>query len=252
MEGDVVRGDSMRNPKFKDGDTRLKKFDIAVANPMWNQPFDPDVYEKDPFERFEQNGGITTSKGDWAWLEHTVASLKDSGRAAVVLDTGAVTRGSGSKNEDKERNIRKWFVEHDLVEGVILLPDNLFYNTTAAGIVIVLRKNKPKDRRGRIVLVNASREFKKGTPKNYLTDEAIKKIATAFAKGEPIQEFCAVISNDDAAKKDFNLSPSTYIVSANRNGPIRAVKDIARDLAEIEREAVQVDQALEKVLAQLL
>jgi type I restriction enzyme M protein len=252
MQGEVVRGDSMRNPKFKDGDTRLKKFDVVVANPMWNQPFDSDVFEKDPFERFEQSGGVTTSKGDWAWLQHTIATLKENGHAAVVLDTGAVTRGSGSKNEDKERNIRKWFVEHDLIEGVILLPDNLFYNTTAAGIIIVLRKNKPKDRRGRIVLINANRDFKKGSPKNYLTEEAIKKISTAFARGEPIQEFCVVVSNEDAAKKDFNLSPSTYIVTANGNGPIRAVKDIARDLAEIELEAVEVDRSLEKVLAQLL
>ena len=59
-----------------------------------------------------------------------VACLNDHGRAAVVLDTGAMTRGSGSKNEDKERNIRKWFVDHDLIDGVILLPENLFYNTT--------------------------------------------------------------------------------------------------------------------------
>ena len=88
--------------------------------------------------------------------------MKDNGRAAVVLDTGAVTRGSGSKNEDKERNIRKWFVEQDLIDGVILLPDNLFYNTTAAGIIIVLRKQKPKYRQGKITLINASAEFQKG------------------------------------------------------------------------------------------
>src|SRR5205823_12888197 len=138
--------------------------------------FESDVFENDPFERFEEQGGVTTSKGDWAWLQHTLATLKDTGRAAVVIDTGAVTRGSGSKNEDKERNIRKWFVERDLVDGVILLPDNLFYNTSAPGIIIILRNDKPKDRRGKIVLVNASREFKKGTPKNYLTDEGLAKI----------------------------------------------------------------------------
>ena len=80
----------------------------------------------------------------------------------MVLDTGAVTRGSGSKNEDKERNIRQWFVEQDLVDGVIFLPDNLFYNTTAAGIIIVLRKHKPKDGGGKITLVNASNEIQKG------------------------------------------------------------------------------------------
>src|SRR5262249_32735818 len=155
-------------------DTSLKKFDIVVANPMWCQPFDEATFEKDPFDRFESQGGITVaSKADWAWLQHSLSLLKDNGRAAVVLDTGAVTRGSGSKNEDKERNIRKWFVEHDLVDGVVLLPDNLFYNTTAAGTIIVLRKQKAKDRRNKITLVNASAEFKKGQPKNYIPDENI-------------------------------------------------------------------------------
>ena len=60
-----------------------------------------------------------------------------------MLDTGAMTRGSGSKHEDRERNIRKWFVDHDLIDGVILLPDNLFYNTSAAGVIVVLSKRKP-------------------------------------------------------------------------------------------------------------
>src|SRR5213079_562777 len=68
MEGEIVRGNSMMNPKFRDSDTRLKKFDIVVSNPMWNQPFDESVYENDPFSRFEEQGGITTSKADWAWL----------------------------------------------------------------------------------------------------------------------------------------------------------------------------------------
>ena len=75
----------------------------------------------------------------------------------MVLDTGAVTRGSGSKNEDKERNIRKWFVDRDLIEGVILMPDNLFYNTTAAGVIVVLNKRKPESKKGKITLVNASK-----------------------------------------------------------------------------------------------
>lgn len=247
MEGQVVRGDSMRNPKFKDGDTSLKKFDIIVANPMWNQPFDTDVYENDPFARFEEQGGVTTSKGDWAWLQHTLGSLKDTGRAAVVLDTGAVNRGSGSKNEDKERNIRKWFVEHDLVDGVILLPDNLFYNTTAAGIIIVLRKNKPKDRQGKIVLVNASQQFRKGTPKNYLPDEALKKIADAFLKAKPEDGFVGVIGNDEVASKDFNLSPAMYLT----NGALTTMRQLPvllRELAAIENERIEIDAILKPIL----
>lgn len=211
MQGEVVRGDSMRNPKFREGDARLKQFDIVVANPMWNQPFDPEVYEHDPFGRFEEQGGTTAGKGDWAWLQHTLATMKEGGRAAVVLDTGAVTRGSGSKNEDRERNIRRWFVEHDYVDGVILLPDNLFYNTSAAGVIVVLRKGKPKERRGKIVLVNASQEFRKGSPKNYLTEDGVRRIAEAYAVGEDAAHFVKVIKAEYVASIDYNLSPSRFI-----------------------------------------
>ena len=244
MEGEIVRGDSMRNPKFKDNENRLKKFDIVVANPMWNQPFDQDVYENDPFNRFEQQGGITTSKADWAWLQHTLSTLKETGRAAVVLDTGAVTRGSGSKNEDKERNIRKWFVEHDLIDGVILMPDNLFYNTSAAGVIVVLRKNKPKDRKGKIILVNASQEFKKGAPKNYLTKEGIEKIAAAFVKGEVVDRFVTVITNEEAAKSDFNLLPSGHLKSSS--------DETFCDLNEMRNKLAKLDLDEQKTEKQIL
>jgi type I restriction enzyme M protein len=250
MEGEIVRGNSMTNPKFRESDTSLKTFDIVVANPMWNQPFDEKTFEKDPFDRFDSAGGNTSGKGDWAWLQHTVALLKDNGRAAVVLDSGAATRGSGSKNEDKERNIRKWFVEHDLVDGVILLPDNLFYNTTAAGIIIVLRKNKPKDRKGRITLVNASAEFKKGSPKNYIPNENIRKIADAFNACVDVDGFVKVITTAEATKSDFNLSPSRYLASA-AVGIVRKLPDILKDLATLEIEAVAVDKDVKKILAQL-
>jgi type I restriction enzyme M protein len=250
MEGEVVRGDSMRNPKFRDGDTRLKKFDVIVANPMWNQQFDRDVFENDPFERFEEQGGVTSGKGDWAWLQHTTASLKDTGRAAVVLDTAAVTRGSGSKNEDKERTIRKWFVERDLVDGVILLPENLFYNTTASGIIIVLRKNKPKDRQGKIVLVNATQEFRKGTPKNYLPDATIKKISDAFLKAKSEGGFISVITNEEAAKNDYNLLPARYLVSSV-DGNWREVPEIVKQLAALDLESATINRELEKILSQL-
>jgi type I restriction enzyme M protein len=146
--------------------------------------------------------GVTTGKGDWAWLQHTLACLDDHGRAAVVLDTGAVTRGSGSKNEDKERNIRKWFVDRDLIDGVILLPDNLFYNTSAAGVIVVLSKRKPPARKDRIFLLNASRRVKKGKPKNYIPEDAIRPLAAAYLKGEPVQSETAVITRQQAEEAE--------------------------------------------------
>jgi type I restriction enzyme M protein len=250
MEGEIVRGNSMTNPKFKETDASLRKFDIVVANPMWNQPFDSTVYEKDDFGRFEEHGGITSSKADWAWLQHTVTSLKSTGRAAVVLDTGAVTRGSGSRNEDKEKTIRKWFVDHDLVEGVILLPDNLFYNTTAAGIIILLNRHKLPHRQGNIVLVNASQEFKKGRPKNYIPDENIRKIAQTFIKGQDVERFVKVITNEEAAGNDYNLSPSRYIDTSEKE-VYRPIPEVLKELRGLEKEAKKIDADLLKVFVQM-
>jgi len=249
MQGEVLRGDSMRNPKYRDGNA-LKRFDLVTANPMWNQSFDPAIYENDPFARFEEAGGVTTGKADWAWLQHTLASLKDNGRAAVVLDTGAMTRGSGSKNEDKERNIRRWFVEQDLIDGVILLPDNLFYNTSAAGIVVILRRNKPKDRKGRIVLVNASREFRKGNPKNHMPEEAVARIAAAYLKGEPHDGLIAVIDNAKAEENDYNLSPSRYVANGDAK-TLREIPEIVGELGVLKEAEATLDSELAKVLAQL-
>lgn len=211
MDVDLQRGDTMINPKFRTADGRVRGFDLVVANPMWNQPFAPDTFSNDPFDRFRGSGGITTGKGDWAWLQHTLACMNDNGRGAVVLDTGAVTRGSGSKNEDKERNIRRWFVEQDLIEGVIQLPENLFYNTNAPGVVIVLNKRKPKARRGKMVLVNASKRFVKGRPKNYLPDADRNEIAALFNKAEDVDGEVLVVSRDQVEQADFDLSPTKWV-----------------------------------------
>ena len=218
MEVELARGDTMINPKFRNTDGTIRQHDIVVANPMWNQPFATDLFANDPFDRFRTAGGITNGKGDWAWLQHALACMDDDGRAAVVLDTGAVTRGSGSKNDDKERNIRKWFVDRDLIDGVILLPENLFYNTTAAGVIIVLRKNKPFDRRDKIVLLNASKRFRKGRPKNYLPEEDLRSLAAIYLKSEPVEGELTVITRQQAEEADYNLSPGRWVTQgANAN-----------------------------------
>ena len=211
MDVDLARGDTMINPKFLDATSRIRGHGIVVANPMWNQPFSPEFLANDPFDRFQSAGGISSGKGDWAWLQHTLACLDDDGRAAVVLDTGAVTRGSGSQNEDKERNIRRWFVENDLIDGVILLPENLFYNTPAAGVIVVLSKRKAASRKGKIVFLNASRRVGKGRPKNYIPHDDIRPLAAAYLSGTPLDGELVVITNEQAREADFNLSPSRWV-----------------------------------------
>lgn len=210
MEGEVRRGDSMLNPKFRGRDGGLQRFDIVVANPMWNQPIDSAIYENDAFDRFLPNGGATVGKADWAWLQHTLASLRDDGRAAIVLDAAAVTRGSGSPN-DRERAIRKWFVDQDLIDGVIQLPDNIFYNTTAAGLILVLRKKKPASRAGKIRLVDASNEFVHESPKNRLTGEAIGRIVKTYNGSDDVPGFSKTISLAQTVEVDYHLGPPRHV-----------------------------------------
>ena len=250
MEVQIERGDTMINPKFKDPVGRIIGHDIVVANPMWNQDFNRDIFENDPFDRFRAAGGVTTGKGDWAWLQHTLACLNERGRAAVVLDTGAVTRGSGARHEDRERNIRRWFVERDLIDGVILLPDNLFYNTTAAGIIVVLSNRKPEERKGKIVLVNASRRVGKGRPKNYIPQEDIRPMADAFIKGEPVEGEVAFITQEQAKTADYNLSPSRWVGQANKVEQ-RPISEIISDMRRLDEEGREIEARLEKMLARL-
>ncbi len=250
MEVRIERGDTMINPRFKGAAGRITGHDIVVANPMWNQDFNPDIFENDPFDRFRTAGGVTTGKGDWAWLQHTLACLNERGRAAVVLDTGAVTRGSGAKHEDRERNIRKWFVERDLIDGVILLPDNLFYNTSAAGIIVVLSKRKPEARKDKIVLVNGGRRVGKGRPKNYIPEEDIRPIAAMFLKGEPVESEVAVITREQAREADYNLSPSRWVGQVDTVDQ-RPITEIIAEMQRLDEEAREVDTSLARMLGRL-
>jgi len=208
MEADIQLGDTMRRPAFTSGEGRLRTFDLVTANPMWNQKFPASIYENDTYERF-QRGIPPASNADWAWVQHMVSSLKHDGRMAVVLDTNAVSRGSGSKQINRERDIRQSFVEDGLIKAVILLPENLFYNTGAPGIILLLDKTrKPGDS---VRLINASRLYKKGAPKNYLTNNHVSQIAQAVASDSDIEELCRVISIETLRDLDYDLSPARHV-----------------------------------------
>ncbi len=244
MDADIRVEDTMKNPKFIE-DSRVKQFDKVIANPMWNQKFPQDVFENDPYNRFSFGIPPSNQSSDWGWIQHMFASLKEDGKLVVVIDTGVVTRGSGSQGTDREREIRKKFVEKDLIEAVILLTDNLFYNTTAPGNIIVI--NKAKKHKGEILLINASKEFAKGRPKNYLTEENIKKILDAYFGWKEIEGFSKVVTIEEARKNDYNLSPSRY-VSVDEKEEIQPVEDILVELAKVEEEREKVDRELRKIL----
>jgi type I restriction enzyme M protein len=250
MEGEIEIGDTFKNPKFRKGN-RLRTFDRVVTNPMWNQDWWQEKdYDADELDRFPKGAGFPGRKADWGWVQVVLASLNDKGRAAVVLDTGAAARGSGNTNTNKERDVRRWFVEQDLVEGVIYLPENLFYNTTAPGIILFLSKAKPKERKGKLFLLNASRDFTKGDPKNYLSEESIRRIVETFQHWKEHDKFSRIVGKDEVIKNDFNISPNRYI-HTGVGKEYRPIAEIAEELRELDDDARTTSEQLNKILAEL-
>ncbi|MGB9937296.1 MAG: N-6 DNA methylase [Methanobacterium sp.] len=244
MSAEISLGNSMTRPAFLNPDGSLRKFDIVTANPMWNQDFPQDTYENDPYERFNL-GYPPNNTADWGWIQHMYTSLREKGRMAVVLDTGSVSRGSGNTGRNRERDIRKEFIEKDLVETVILMPENLFYNTTASGIILIINKNKSK--KEEILLINASNLFEKGKPKNYLTNDAITKIFESYKDWKEIEELSKVVRVEEIVKNDYNLSPSRYITQNGEDDTL-PLEDAIVLLKETEEERIVADQNLKDIL----
>jgi len=267
MEGQIEIGDTFRHPKFRKGN-RLQTFDRAVANPMWNQTeFTEKDYDADELDRFPKGAGFPGNKADWGWVQHILASLNDpstlrpfdrlraqgsgqAGRAAIVLDTGAASRGSGNANTNKEKEVRRWFVEQDFIEGVIYLPENLFYNTTAPGIILFLNKAKPKERKGKLFLLNAATDFAKGDPKNYIPEDAITRIADTFNAWREVEKYSRIVTREEIAKNDFNISPSRYI-QTGAGEEYRPIPEIVEELEALEKEAKATDAAIKIILKRI-
>jgi type I restriction enzyme M protein len=130
------------------------------------------------------------------------------------------------------------------------MPENLFYNTTAPGIILVLDKAKTKERRGKLFLLNASGEGAKGDPKNYLSDEAILRIASTFTTWKEVDKYSRVVTREEIGKNDFNVSPSRYIQTSGSE-EYRPIAEIAEELRELDAEAQVTSARLNEILATL-
>jgi type I restriction enzyme M protein len=233
-------GDTLLYPKFKEGDS-IKKCDYVIANPPWNQDgYDEDTLKKGEYwkERFKY-GFATKQSADWIWIQHMLASAKE--KVAVVIDTGAVSRGG------REKLIRQKIVEDDLIESVILLPEKLFYNTGAPAVIIVFNKQKPENKKGKILLINASKEFQPGKKQNTLSKENIQKIVNAYREFKDIEKFAKVVTIDEVKENDYNLSPSRY-VSVIEEEKYRPISEIKSDLEKLEEERKKVEERVKELL----
>ena len=243
---DFRQGDTLLYPKIT-ANNSIKRFDYVIANPPWNQK----SYGEENLKKAEYNwrfnfGFPTKQSADWAWIQHMLVSVKENngGKMALIIDTGAVARGG------REKAIRQKIAEKDWIECVILLPEKLFYNTSAPGLIIIFNKNKPKERKNKVLLINATKEFTAGKPQNTLSQENIKKIISTYDKFKEIEKSSKVITMEVMIETDFNLSPSRY-VSVMDEEEYRPIGEIVKDLKDTEKECKKVEENIKGILRKI-
>ena len=217
----LENGDTLLYPRFKENGF-IKKFDVCLTNPPWNQDgYGEETLRKGEFwrERFKY-GFPPRQSADWAWIQHLLASTKDSGKAAIVIDNGCLFRGG------KEKAIRARIVEEDLIEAVILLPEKLFYNTGAPGAIIIFNKNKAPERRGKVLFINASNEYEKHPEVrklNILSKKNIEKIVNVYKSFGEVDGISRVVSLDKIRENDYNLNVSLYVFPEEEEEEIKKI-----------------------------
>ncbi len=238
----IVRGDTLRNPAFFDGD-KLAQFDCVIANPPFSlEKWGEESWINDPFGR-NFAGLPPASSGDFAWVQHMVKSMADvSGRMAVVLPQGALFR-KGAEGE-----IRKKLLELDLIEAVIGLAPNLFYGTGLAACILVLRQRKPAARMGKVMIADASRLFRKGRAQNYLEPAHGTQILHWFQAFADVADAVRIVTQEEIRAEDGTLNISRYVLPPLQDDipplpeAIAAFKDALQQCREAEARLAQVMQ----------
>lgn len=209
-DGEIKAANTFSAPQYfeDEGETVLKRFDFAVANPPFSLKNWTDGLK--PYGRFEGYGDNPPEKnGDFAWLMHILKSLKSTGKAAVILPHGVLFRGNA------EATIRKTIIDKGYIKGIIGLPANLFYGTGIPACIIVIDKSDADERKG-IFMIDASHDFVKDGNKNRLRERDIYKIVTTF--NEQITDdpkYARFVPNDEIkVKNEYNLNIPRYIDSS--------------------------------------
>ena len=237
----IVRGDTLRQPAFFSGDN-LATFDCVIANPPFSlEKWGEEVWATDPYGR--KFAGMPPAKsGDYAWVQHMIKSMAPgTGRMAVVLPHGALFRMG------KEGEIRQKILEMDLLEAVIGLGPNLFYGTGLAACILVFRQRKKKDRKKKVLILDASRQFKTGRAQNELLPQHADQIQRWYREYQDVENTARVVTLDEIASKEYNLNIPRY-VDAKSESEVMTVEEAMKQLRRSAEAAFAAEDRLIDVL----
>ncbi|MGB9695354.1 MAG: type I restriction-modification system subunit M [Caldisericaceae bacterium] len=236
----IELGDTIREPNLVENG-KLITYDIVIANPPFSlKEWGDDFATRDPFGRFRY-GIPPKSFGDLAFIQHMIAILKPTGKMAVVVPHGVLFRGNS------EAEIRKGIIEDDLLEAVIGLPDKLFYNTGIPTAILVINKAKPKGRKGKVLFIDASKDFEAKRNQNVLREKDIEKIVQAFKYFKNQEGYTKVVSLSEIRRNGYNLNISRYMIPAGGDDSVD-LSALWEELQALESERAELFKSLEKVM----
>ena len=241
-------GDVIAEPGLMDPTGRLLSYDRVIANPPfslknWGHDFAPN----DPHHRFDRYGAVPPkTRGDFAFLLHMLGVTNAQGMVGVVMPHGILFRGGS------EGKIRRGIVEADLFEAVIGLAPNLFFGASIPVAICVLNRAKPKERRGKVLFVDAAQEgyFRPGKAQNFIDPEHIGKIVQAYRAFKDVDRFAHMADLSEIEGNDFNLNISRY-VDTTEAVAVMSVEDALAQLREAERRRDEAVARMDELLAEM-
>lgn len=241
----IVRGDTLSNPAFVEND-RVKQFDIILANPpysikKWNQK----AWQHDPWGR-NIYGTPPQGCADYAFFQHIICSLKeDTGRCAILWPHGVLFR-------DAEFDMRKKLIESDVVDCVIGLGKNLFYNSVMESCIVVCSKNKPEKRRGKVLFINGLEQVVEEKQMAFLSDENIQTLYELYKGYENVPRLSHVASLDEIKKKDFSLNVPIYVQKYELGEVEESLEELvyqwSKSSNEVKRHTAELFSTLKEVI----
>lgn len=267
MDADIRKGDTLIDPRHRNEDNELMLFDRVIANPPfsmdgWWTPAENSIdvkldkngkekkvtpnYAKvvsDPYGRL-QYGIPPRGYADLAFLQHMIAVLKQDGKAGVVLPHGTLFRGGS------EGKIREALLKNDLVEGIVGLPSALFYNTGIPASVWIINKSKTEAQKNKVLVIDASNDYKEGKNQNEIKDEHISKIINAYDAAIDVDKYMRIVDLKEIADNDYNLNISRYIDTSEPEAQVD-LKAVHQRIAVLEEREADIDKKLEEFLKEL-
>lgn len=239
---DIQRGDTLANPQFLNPNGSLKTFDIVVANPPYSiSDWEHEIFKADKYGRLDGYDMPPKSNADYAFVLHIIKSMNSNGRAGIVLPHGVLSRAGA------EGLIRSQILKNDLIESVIALPPKLFYGTGIPAVILVLSKNKPEARKGKVLIIDAERDFSEGKNQNSLRVQDIQKIVKTYDDYKNVEHYARIVPLEEIEKNKSSLDIRLYIRDKNIEEQIDIV-DIQNKILELEQERIKTRALVEQYL----